>query len=117
MLDGRLMGYIDPTQAERLVHSLRVLKIKQLSNEFDCVPSRLEIAYMAPKPASEAQVKSGETRKQKFFPGIFLASTPARFVRPVKNVELDAVEFIGPLEQVNLSIACLDEDVRSDTTH
>lgn len=46
-----------------------------------------------------------------------MASTPARFVRPVRNVELDAVEFIGPLEQVNLSIACLEEDVRSDTTH
>ena len=27
MLDGRLMGYIDPSHADRFVHSLRVLKI------------------------------------------------------------------------------------------
>ena len=56
-------------------------------------------------------------RKEKFFPGVFLATTPARFVRPVKNLEIDGIEFIGPLEQVNMSIACLEEDLRSDSTH
>lgn len=53
MLDGRLMGYIDPSQAERLVHSLRVLKIQQLGNEFDCVPPKLEIAHLPLKEASD----------------------------------------------------------------
>ena len=46
-----------------------------------------------------------------------MASTPSRFVRPVRNLELGGIEFIGPLEQVNMSIACLKEDLRTDTTH
>jgi DNA-directed RNA polymerase I subunit RPA2 len=46
-----------------------------------------------------------------------LASTIARFVRPVRNLEVGGVEWIGPLEQLNLSIACQEEDIRSDTTH
>jgi hypothetical protein len=36
--------------------------------------------------------------KEKFYPGIFLATTPARFVRPVQNLEHGGIEFIGPLE-------------------
>ena len=38
-------------------------------------------------------------------------------MRPVKNLQVGGVELIGPLEQVNMSIACLEEDIRSDTTH
>jgi DNA-directed RNA polymerase I subunit RPA2 len=33
------------------------------------------------------------------------------------NLEVGGTEWIGPLEQVNMSIACLEEDIRSDTTH
>jgi DNA-directed RNA polymerase I subunit RPA2 len=55
--------------------------------------------------------------KHKFFPGIFITSTVARFVRPVRNLEVGGTEWIGPLEQVNMSIACLEEDIRTDTTH
>ena len=51
------------------------------------------------------------------FPGIFMSSTISRFVRPVQNLVVGGIEWIGPLEQVNLSIACLEEDIRSDTTH
>jgi DNA-directed RNA polymerase I subunit RPA2 len=46
-----------------------------------------------------------------------MASSIARFVRPVRNLEVGGTEWIGPLEQVNLSIACLEEDIRKDTTH
>lgn len=46
-----------------------------------------------------AQTKaSDEETKDKFYPGIFLASTPARFVRPVQNLEHGGIEFVGPLE-------------------
>jgi len=38
-------------------------------------------------------------------------------VRPVKNLEHGGIEFIGPLEQVNLSIAVQEEDLRTDSTH
>jgi len=75
-------------------------------------------------PPSESSTTSNEDsgstedsdNKEKFFPGVFLASTPGRFVRPVKSLD-GGIEFIGPLEQVNLSIACLEEDLRTDSTH
>lgn len=36
------------------------------------------------------------------FPGLYLASCPARFIRPVKNTSIpsDNIELIGPFEQV-----------------
>jgi len=46
-----------------------------------------------------------------------MASTVARFVRPVRNLEVGGTEWIGPLEQLNMSIACQEEDIRTDTTH
>ena len=52
-----------------------------------------------------------------FFPGVFMSSQVSRFVRPVQNLTIGGVEWIGPLEQVNLSIATLEEDIRPDTTH
>ena len=57
------------------------------------------------------------TGKKKFFPGIFLTSTVARFTRPVLNLEDGGVEWIGSLELVNMSMTYLEEDIRSDTTH
>jgi DNA-directed RNA polymerase I subunit RPA2 len=115
------MGYVDPNLAPKLVNSLRAIKIMQTNTDelYECVPKTLEIAYLA--PIEDSENKSAQTAeekiKDKFYPGIFLATTPSRFVRPVQNLEHGGIEFIGPLEQVNLSIACLEEDLRSDSTH
>lgn len=46
----------------------------------------------------EAEQSSKSEQKNKFFPGIFLASTVARFMRPVINLEVGGTEWIGPLE-------------------
>lgn len=36
------------------------------------------------------------------YPGLYLASCPARFIRPVKNISIPSenIELIGPFEQV-----------------
>jgi len=142
LLDGKLMGYVDPKIAKKMVHSLRSLKIAQHKTDelYECVPQSLEIAFLPSSEVlelelqalakSDAEMRPADDRasedaggreegqlKEKFYPGIFLATTPARFVRPVMNLEFGGIEFIGPLEQVNLSIACLEEDLRSDSTH
>jgi len=93
-------------------------------------PSRAEVAFMAPYQKSVARTEEGkakenpeeskdkeETEKNKTFPGIYISSGIARFSRPVNNLKAGGVEWIGPLEQLELSIACLEEDIRSDTTH
>ncbi|OQR94074.1 DNA-directed RNA polymerase I subunit RPA2 [Thraustotheca clavata] len=51
------------------------------------------------------------------FPGLFLSADAARFIRPVKQLNTDLVEFIGPMEQVFMNIAVLPADVRPSTTH
>ena len=126
MLDGKLMGYVNPKLAPFLVKSLRAIKIVQNKTDdlMECVPKTMEIAYLASgvsdkSDSGEASTSGSENEdtKEKFYPGVFLFTTPARFVRPVKNLEHGGIEFIGPLEQVNLSVACLEEDLRSDSTH
>ena len=95
---------------------------------FASVPRTLEVAFLPPTfenteddsqnpEGTEESSKKGQSQKNKFFPGIFLASTISRFTRPVKNLEVGGTEWIGPLEQLNMSIACQEEDIRSDTTH
>lgn len=109
MLDGVLLGYVDPKMAPELVRSLRALKIQQNNtNELhESVPKTLEVAYLPPTSNSEVEEElnpendeqsSKSNQKNKFFPGIFLASTVARFVRPVINLEVGGTEWIGPLE-------------------
>lgn len=71
------------------------------------IPADLEIGYVPKSPLE----------KQNIFPGIFLATNEARFVRPVKHLRLNALEWITPFEQVHFSIACLEEDIRNDTEY
>ena len=51
------------------------------------------------------------------YPGLYLFTQPGRFIRPVHQLASRRVEWIGPIEQVYMEIACLAEDVRVDTTH
>ena len=45
MLDGKLLGYVDPKIAVQLVSKLRRLKIAQLP-EYDFLPKGLEVAFL-----------------------------------------------------------------------
>lgn len=126
VLDGVLLGYLDPKVAPDFTNSLRAVKIRQdTTNElFRSVPMTLEIAYLPPgsttgppKNASNPEEAGLVREKNYYFPGVFLSSQVSRFVRPVQNLIEGAIEWIGPLEQVALSIATLEEDIRPDTTH
>jgi len=58
----------------------------------------LEIAYLAPGRHSKDNEARADAAKNYYFPGVFLSSTVSRFVRPVQNLQMGAVEWIGPLE-------------------
>ena len=49
MLDGKLMGFVDPNLAPQLVKSLRAIKIMQTNTDelYECVPKTMEIAYLS----------------------------------------------------------------------
>lgn len=94
LLNGKVIGF--SAEPQRLLIGLRQLK------EQHNLPETTEIACFLDRP---------------LFPAIYLFTSFGRLVRPVKNLASGQVEYIGPLEQTNLSIAVHDVDIRADTTH
>ncbi|KAJ1954141.1 hypothetical protein GGI12_005861, partial [Dipsacomyces acuminosporus] len=122
-LDGRIVGYCTQPVAAKIAESLRVLKLQVRQNQLDKnknngssssssssssqlnIPYNMEIGYV---PISHG----GQ------LPGLYIFTTPARFVRPVTYLATKQEDHVGSFEQVYMEIACLDEDVRPGiTTH
>ncbi|KAL9662188.1 hypothetical protein QQ045_027020 [Rhodiola kirilowii] len=98
-LDGCIVGSIAAALVEKAVANLRSIKVADVPT----IPCHLEVGYVP--------LTLGGT-----YPGLYLFTSPSRFVRPVKNLSLlsengNAIEFIGPFEQVTiLSFALLGPD-------
>lgn len=100
-LNGKILGWCTPTQALTISDTLRYWKVKGGHK----VPKELEVGYV---PNS----KGGQ------YPGIYMASTPSRMVRPVKYLPLGKEDFIGPGEQPFMSIAVVEPEIESGvSTH
>ncbi|KAI3741541.1 hypothetical protein L1987_59215 [Smallanthus sonchifolius] len=96
LLDGRVVGAMPTDRIENAVSHLRKLKLSATS----MIPEDLEVGYV---PISMAGA----------FPGLYLFTNPARFVRPVRQKfvspeENNNIELIGPFEQVYMEIECPD---------
>ena len=101
MLDGRILGFCSPKQAKSIADTLRYWKVQGQH----CIPRELEIGYIPNSNGGQ-------------YPGVYMASTSARMYRSVKYLALDREDFVGPFEQVHMSIAVRDEEVvPDDTTH
>nr|XP_042900006.1 DNA-directed RNA polymerase I subunit RPA2 isoform X2 [Parasteatoda tepidariorum] len=100
LLDGKVVGWMLEKKAASFVYKLRHLKSKSLQN----VPSTMEICLIH------------RTEHASQYPGIFIFTTPARMMRPVKNISSDTIELIGTMEQVYLHIALDEEKVVSGVT-
>ncbi|GAB6027162.1 DNA-directed RNA polymerase I subunit RPA2 [Chamberlinius hualienensis] len=102
-LDGRIIGCIEMSKANKFVTQLRHRKCLQNSE----IPSYLEICLVPSREGIPGQ-----------FPGLFLFSSPARMVRPVRNLVSNLVEYIGTMEQVYLDISVVPEEIQPGiTTH
>ncbi len=100
-LDGRILGWCTPKQSRMIADTLRYWKVEGGHS----VPVELEIGYV---PVSNG----GQ------YPGIYLASAPARMIRPVKYLPLDKEDLVGPLEQPFMSIAVTEPEIESgESTH
>lgn len=98
-LEGKLLGHIRQADATKIVDNLRQSKIEGK------LPEMMEIAYIPYK-------KKGQ------FPGLYLFVGPSRLMRPVRNLALNKIEFIGSLEQVYMEIAVDTEEIYPGfTTH
>ncbi|CAN6287845.1 unnamed protein product [Urochloa humidicola] len=95
-LDGCILGTIASAKIEEAVNYLRKLKLLAHSG----IPEDLEVGYV---PLSLGGA----------YPGLYLFTNPARFVRPVKNLfslpdGKQSIELIGPFEQAFMEIRCPD---------
>ena len=88
------------------------------------VPPAMEVAFVPPPSHSSAydiscEEGSGQSSLESkgddslmgTFPGLFLFSQPARFVRPVRQLWSGRVELVGSMEQVYMEVACTADDV------
>ena len=103
IFDGNLIGFINEYLVKNFVTGLRKYKVLKIKD----VPETIEVGFV-PKSVHSVSLQ---------YPGIFLFTCIARMVRKVKNLSLNKEEYIGPLEQIYLDIACLPEDIRPETTH
>ena len=100
-LDGRILGFCSRKQAKVIADTLRYWKVEGSHG----VPLQLEIGYI---PTSNA----GQ------YPGIYVFSSPARMLRPVKYLPLEKTDYVGSFEQPFMSIACTEPEIVSgDSTH
>lgn len=100
-LDGRILGFCSPKQAQVIHDTLRYWKVEGSHG----VPKELEIGFV---PLSNG----GQ------YPGVYMFSQCARMYRPVKYLPLDNLDYVGPFEQPFMSIACTEPEVVSgDSTH
>ena len=112
LVDGDVVGGILCKQAKELVSQLRILKVQPMrvsDGQELCLDPTTELAYF-PYPSPDAQGGG-------CYPGVYIFTQPGRMIRQVVQRASNQLEWIGPMEQVFLEIACLPEDVRSDTTH
>lgn len=72
------------------------------------LPSKLEVALIPRFQHMDCQQQ---------FPGIYLFTNHARLSRPVKHLVLNREEWISPLEQLYLSIAVNEQDIRDDSQY
>ncbi|KAK0529859.1 hypothetical protein OC842_004106 [Tilletia horrida] len=101
-LDGVIIGYATPTLAQKMAIALRIWKTE---NEMNGVPLDLEIGFV---PRS----KGGQ------YPGLYLFSSRARMMRPVRFLHNNKTDSVGPFEQVYLDIACWPEEIEAGvSTH
>ncbi|KAF9362760.1 DNA-directed RNA polymerase I subunit rpa2 [Mortierella sp. NVP85] len=102
-LDGRIVGYCSSEEAKRVADTLRYYKVTGAYQ--GAVPLDIELGYV---PISQG----GQ------YPGLYIFSTPARMMRPVRYLANGKTDMVGSFEQVYMEIACMDDEIRpGENTH
>jgi DNA-directed RNA polymerase beta subunit len=89
---------VDPSITDPVLANERTLKLGMFGGSVNV------------ETTSSESIKSA-TRLVGLFPGLFLSSAPQRPVRPILQLDTGLIEFVSPLEQPFMDIACTPEDV------
>ncbi|KAI9313527.1 hypothetical protein BX666DRAFT_1977413 [Dichotomocladium elegans] len=101
MLDGRIVGWCSAKNAEKVAQRLKFCRVNRQKD----VPLDIEIVNVPVTYGGE-------------YPGLYIFSTPARMMRPVKFLANGKEDMVGTFEQVYMDIACMDDEVVPGvTTH
>ncbi|CAB3379485.1 Hypothetical predicted protein [Cloeon dipterum] len=101
-VDGRVAGVVKREKAAKMVNTLRLLKIAGAR-----LGQGLEICFIEEEEGVRGQ-----------YPGLYIFSNAARFVRKVLHIPTRRVELLGSLEQVRLQVAVRPTEVMdSKATH
>lgn len=87
-LDGKIIGWTTYDNAKYVSDSLRYWKVESINN----LSLDVEIGFV-PK------LTKGQ------YPGLFIFTTPSRFLRPVKYLPTNKIDLIGSFEQVYMNIS------------
>ncbi|KAF1794056.1 P-loop containing nucleoside triphosphate hydrolase [Phytophthora cactorum] len=106
MMNGKVFGGAPAEVCKRIAEVLRKIKSAKSSEEREAngIVPNLEVCLILP-------TRGGP------FPGLYLSADAARMSRPVKQMDTKRIEYIGPMEQVFMDIACTKDDIRPATTH
>ncbi|KAF8634788.1 hypothetical protein AX15_000704 [Amanita polypyramis BW_CC] len=100
-LDGRIIGWARPAVAAALAASLRIWKTEGVHQ----IPIDLEIGLVLEREGGQ-------------YPGLYIFSSRARMMRPVKCLANGKDDQVGSFEQVYMNIACTPEEIEPNvSTH
>lgn len=109
LVDGAVVGGLPSGIAAEVVSQLRFLKVVGGDTTNARLDPTMELAYL---PRSEGLQYGG------VYPGLYIFTQPGRLIRPVVHLSTRRVEWVGPMEQVFMDIACLNDDIiEGVTTH
>ncbi|GBM52732.1 DNA-directed RNA polymerase I subunit RPA2 [Araneus ventricosus] len=93
-VDGKMLGWINKNSIPRIVDQLQFLRSKGNS----LIPDSTEIVPIL------------EGEQSNLFPGLYIFSTPCRFVRQIKNNKHMNFELIGTFEQLTARVKLFGDD-------
>ena len=108
-IDGEVIGGISGKIAAYVTAQLRLLKIKKGAEGVYRLDPTTELAYFPPRPHGSPGGGA--------YPGLYIFTQPSRMIRQVMHLDTRLPEWIGPMEQAYMEIACLTDDIRQGTTH
>lgn len=106
LLDGVVIGGLEESLVAEVVKQLRYIKVSGNAStpKHLRLDPTIELAHI-PRMAGGV------------YPGLYMFTSPGRMIRPVVHLGTRNVEWLGPMEQVYMDVACLHTDVREETTH
>ena len=110
LIDGVVVGGINHSNAQTFVNQLRFYKLytKAVATTLSHDPSSVTVNI---DPTMEIVFIPQSSLPNQAYPGIYLFTQPGRMIRPVFNLAYRCIEWIGPMEQVFMEIACTKTDL------